>query len=189
MLSSKAVKRIGAAALVAAGLVAFFRYADLPEVPIVRASSIGDALTFAALHANDVSVNATGTQYTLTASDAAVTFGTTSPAITIAAAGTWQITAQMRYDNVGATYAASRNIFGQIERTNNTPGVIAASGMVYTTGTVTAVTNTLGFASTTLLYTTSNTNDALALFCSVSVLPTAGSTIVGNAKITAIRLF
>ncbi len=177
------------AVVAGAALVAFFWFANPPVPEIVHASSIGDALTFAALHANDVSVNATGTQYTLTAVDTAVTFGTTSPNLTIAAAGTWQITAQMRYDNVGATYAASRSVFGQIERTNNTPGVIAASGMVYTTGTVTTVTNTMGFASTTLLYTTSNINDALALFASVSVVPTAGSSIVGNAKITAIRLF
>jgi hypothetical protein len=182
-------KRLALATAAAAALFTFFQYADLPDIPIVRASSISNTLTFAALHANDTSVNAAGTQYTLTASDAAVTFGTTSPAITIRAAGTWQITAQMRYDNVGATYAASRNVFGQIERTNNTPGIIAASGINYTTGIVTTVTNTMGFGSTTVLYTTSNANDALALFCSVSVLPTAGSSIVASAKLTAIRLY
>jgi hypothetical protein len=153
-----------------------------------QASSFGQ-LSYTQLHANDVSVNGAGTVYTLTASDAAITWGTTSPAITIAAAGTWMIQAAIRFDNSGATYAADRTINGQIERTNNTPAVIGASGMVTHSGTVTTVTNTAGFGSTVVIYTTANTNDALALFASVSVLPTAGITFVGLSKITATRLY
>lgn len=153
-----------------------------------QASSFGQ-LSYTQLHANDVSANGTGTQYTLTASDAQVVFGTTSPSITIGAAGTWMVTATLRYDNSGASYASDRVIAGQIERTNNTPATVSATGMNAHTGVVTTVSTTAGFGSTTVIYTTANNNDVLALFASVAVLPTAGSTIVGLGKITAIRLY
>lgn len=139
------------------------------------------------LHANDTAANCTGTLYTLTNSAAAIDCGTTDPAITIAAAGTYRLNAFIRYDNSGATYAADRIITGKIRRTNNTPADIT-SGNLHT-GVTTTVSYTAGGIYLLSTYTTSNANDALALFADVATVPSAGITVTGAAFIVATRLY
>src|SRR4051812_17547920 len=70
---------------------------------VITSADLADLLT-----ANQKSVYAAGTVYTLTNAAAAVAFGTTSPAITLDKAGTYKIDYKARVENVGATFAASR---------------------------------------------------------------------------------
>jgi hypothetical protein len=143
----------------------------------------------ATLHANDSATYCTGGNYTLTTTPAAVDCPTTDPALTLGAAGTYLILASMCYDHAAATYSANRNLVGSINRTNNTPATLTNSGLTIQTGVVTTATVTAGCQSNYLLYTTANTDDALALFGSVSVAPDAGSTVVARARLAAIRLY
>lgn len=142
------------------------------------------------LHANDTAAYCLGGGYTLTTTPAAVDCVTTDPAITIAAAGTYLITYYGRADNSAATYAAYRTILFNVNRTNNTPDIvstntaIAGKPALVTTGDNTAMTGSESF-----FYTTTNSNDVLAVFGSVSVLPSAGITVAVGWGITATRLY
>lgn len=141
------------------------------------------------LHANDVFINSAGTAYTITATSAAATFGTTSPVITLGAAGTYLLIAKARVEMVGATFAASRVVTVQMRRTNNTAADIPATFMATNTPITSAVTQTLATVVSNALYTTALTNDSITLFADVSVLPSAGSVQVANGTLTAIRLY
>ncbi len=147
------------------------------------------AASFTTLHANDAFAYCSGTVYTLTNSAAAVDCGTTDPSVTIAAAGTYLVLGSMCYENAGATYAANRTVTGTINRTNNSPGIIASSGLSYQTGIITTVTNTMGCSATQVLYTTANTDDILTLNASIDVVASAGTSTVARARLAAIRLY
>jgi hypothetical protein len=71
-------------------------------------------------NANPLSVYAAGTAYQLTASDAALDFGTTDPSLTLTKAGTYLLTARVRLDYNGATFSAVRTATLKLRRTNNT---------------------------------------------------------------------
>lgn len=133
-------------------------------------------------------VYAAGTSYQLTATAAKVTFGTTSPALTIAAAGTYLLLAQFRLDYNGATFAASRTVTMKLRRTNNTAADITNATVSLLTAVVTTFTGTFdtGLIPVTV-YTTANSTDVLELWGSVSVVPTAGSLDVAGAAFVALK--
>lgn len=138
---------------------------------------------------NNLSVYAAGTAYSLTATAAALTFGTTSPSLVLTEPGTYKITARVRTDYNGATFAAVRTSTLKLRRTNNTAADL-------TNGTVTAKTQVVtGFNGTFLdqtwtvnNYATANIDDAIAIFGSLDVIPTAGSFDAAEAFIVAERL-
>lgn len=139
--------------------------------------------------ANPITSFAAGTTYTLTATSAAIAFGTTSPSITISAPGTYLIFCRAEVVLNGATFAASRTVTIKARRTNNTAADL-------TNGTVTNITPVVTTVSGTLAddqwicapYTTTNSDDVITLFGDVSVLPTAGTIFIHEANIVAIRL-
>lgn len=138
----------------------------------------------------NLSVYAAGTAYTMTASAAVLTFGTTSPTLVLDKAGTYLITAKANLENVGATFAANRDVTLKLTRTNNTPGDLAHSTTVFGTGVTTTVTGLLALAGLpAVIYTTTNTTDSISIEGLVSVVPTAGSLQVTEASIVAIRLY
>lgn len=137
---------------------------------------------------SSLTVYAAGTAYSMTNSAAAITFGTTSPALVITSPGVWLILARARVDYNGATFAASRTGTVKIRRTNNTAADQISTQFL--TDIITTLTYTLAdIVVPPLIYTTTNSDDALALYGDVGVVPSAGSLDVSEAEIVAVKLY
>ena len=93
-------------------------------------------------------VYAAGTAYQLTASSAALVFGTTSPSLTIDKAGTYLLFGQVNLKYNGATFAAERTVTLKVRRTNNTAADVSNSSATAVTDIVT--TKTFTFATINL---------------------------------------
>lgn len=133
---------------------------------------------------------ASGTAYTLTATSAAVDFGTTDPIVTLANAGTYWVSADIQYNYVGSTFAANRQFDEKIRRTNNTAADVTGSAFSEFVPTLTTITDAGPHAHIgPFLYTTAGTTDTLQVFADISVLPTAGTVTVTACVITAQRAF
>lgn len=128
---------------------------------------------------------ASGTAYTLTASNADVAFGTTSPNITLGAAGTYLVTATIQTSLVGATYAAAQKVTYNARRTNNTPADLSGTTFSGPTSTVAITTVTDAGPTITLSFTynTANTNDIIGLRGVLSATPSVGSVTCSAATI------
>jgi hypothetical protein len=149
----------------------------------------GVALQYNAVAAmNPLSVYASGTVYTLTATSAGVDFGTTDPILTVNAIGTYSIRARVKVALNGATFAANRTLTLKLRRTNNTAADLTNSTTTWIVPIVTTITNTLAIIDLPeVLYTTANANDTIQIFADISVLPTAGSISIDEASIVAVR--
>jgi hypothetical protein len=148
----------------------------------VSGSYVSDVGTYQAI--------ASGTSYTLTSTYAAVTFGTTSPAITIARPGTYLVMIRGGVKTSGANVTASGwGHWFKIRRTNNTVADISESF-----ASVPAIelddgwSTVFGMLCAPAIYTTTNTDDNLAVYAKNSSNPTSGSFVVYTCSITAVRL-
>jgi hypothetical protein len=130
----------------------------------------------------------TGTVYTLTATPAAVAFGTTSPSITLTVAGVYRLKMRCNVKFNAATFAAAKNVICKLRRTNNTAADITNGSVTLIAGIITALTSSLGEMSIEVPYTTALTNDVITIFGSVESLPGAGSVDVVEASISAVRI-
>lgn len=134
-------------------------------------------------------VYSAGTAYTLTATPALLDFGTTDPSITLPTPGTWLIYGRAKIDYTGATFAAVRTVPIKLRRINNTAADLTNGSVTQSTNIVTTLTCTMGeFVIPPIIYITTNSDDNIQLFGSVSVLPTAGTIDVNEASIVAIRI-
>ena len=139
---------------------------------------------------NSAWVYATGTVATITNSNGALTFGTTSPATTLTAAGTYILGGYVNIITASSTFAANQNIACQFYRTNNTPGAVANSTVYTQIPIMTTLTIRLpGIVFPPIYYTTANTNDAIAVYCVLSASAGAGSVTSDNAAISYLGLF
>lgn len=136
---------------------------------------------------NQLSVYAAGTAYSLTATPAALTFGTTSPSLTLTLPGTYRLTARVRQDYNAATFAAVRTTTLKLRRTNNTAADLTNGSAGAKTQVITGISGTFIDQTFEVDYTTPNTSDAIALFGSIDVVPTAGSLDCVEAYILAFR--
>jgi len=137
-----------------------------------------------------LSVYAAGTAYALTAVSAAIDFGTTDPSLTISKAGTYLLLGRVSLKYNAATFAASRTVTLKLRRTNNTAADVSNSTITLATDIITTITAEFVVASLPpIVYTTTNLDDAIALYGDVSVVPTAGSLDVIEASIVAVRLY
>ncbi len=132
---------------------------------------------------------ASGTAYTMTASDAKVDFGTTDPNITITSAGTYLLMGDGVAKYNAATYAGAQTITLHFRRTNNTAADIANGTNTIELPVLTTYTGGDQIQIPSVIYATSNTNDVIEIFGSVSATPAAGSVTVDKAHIIAIKLF
>ncbi len=122
-----------------------------------------------------LSVYGVGTAYSLTDTAAAITFGTTSPAKVISAAGTYLIFGQVQLEYTGATVVAETATL-KLRRTNNTPADLASSTLTLDLPVATTLTNTYGiFPIRPIVYTTTNADDSLSIFANVSAALGAGT--------------
>lgn len=134
-------------------------------------------------------VYAAGTAYALTATPTALDFGTTDPATIITTAGTYLIFARVNLQLAGATFAASRTVTLKLRRTNNTAADLTNGSTALATGVTSTVTGTLAVVPLApIVYTTTNTDDAITIFGDVSVIPTAGALNATEANIVMIRI-
>lgn len=139
---------------------------------------------------HSVTTYGSGTGYSLTATPAAITLGTSSPTCVLDKAGTYLLLCYVNLQYVGATFAANRTATLKLHRTNNTPADITGSSSAKGTNIVTTVSGTLSASNLpTVIYTTTNTNDIIVPYADVSVIPTAGSLQATEASIVAIRLY
>lgn len=137
-----------------------------------------------------LAIYAAGTAYALTAVSAALDFGTTDPVLTVNKAGTYLLRARVNLKYNGATFAAGRTVTLKLRRTNNTAADLTNGSTTLVTAIVTTVTATYAIVELpAILYTTTNTNDALTVYGDVSVVPTAGSLDAIEASIIAVRLY
>lgn len=134
-------------------------------------------------------VYAAGTAYSLTTTPAALDFGTTDPAIVVAAPGTYMVTARVNLRYNAATFAAEQNATIKLRRTNNTAADIANMSTAIQTRIVTAATGTLATTTMSGIYTTTNSNDSLTIFGDIAVAPGAGSLDTIEASIVLVRLY
>lgn len=133
---------------------------------------------------------AAGTAYTMTASYADIVFGTTSPILTLANAGTYWLSADIQFSLVGATYATYQSATVKLRRTNNTPADVAGSTFgtfIPTITTITALGPLVHIGP--IKYTTALTTDTLTVDAILSALPSAGSVTVTNCTIAGGRLY
>ncbi len=165
-------------------------YADFAQSIVTGLLSVGGSGSKAPgdKATNYPSVYGSGTAYSLTATPAAVTFGTTSPALTLMDKGTYRFTVRARLDYNAATFAAVRTTALKLRRTNNTAADLTNCTAGAKTQAVTTVSGTLVDQTFTCDYVTTATNDNISLFGSIDVVPTAGSLDVAEAYIVAARL-
>lgn len=138
--------------------------------------------------ANQLSVFAAGTAYSLTNSAALLDFGTTDPSLTLNAAGTYLLLARAHLKYNAATFVANRTTTLKLRRTNNTAADLTSSTYTHTTGILTTATESFIDATWPVLYTTANADDAIAIYGHVDTVPSAGSLDAVDASIVAIRL-
>lgn len=139
---------------------------------------------------DSLSVYAAGSAYQLTNTSALLNFGTTDPSLTITSAGVWLILSRARIDYTGATFAAVRTGALKLRRTNNTAADLTSATAGFLTDIITTLTYTLGsFTLPPIIYTTTNSNDVIELWGSISVVPSAGSLDASEAHIVAIKLY
>lgn len=155
----------------------------------VYADYRGDGYQGSKTRLNTLSVYAAGTAYSLTNTAAAVDMGTTDPSLTITRSGTWLIFGRARLKYNAATFAANQTATVKLRRTNNTAADVTGATTTATLRIITTITD--GAAECVIppvLYTTSNTDDAIAIFGNLSAAPGAGSVDVTEAEIVAIKV-
>lgn len=138
-----------------------------------------------------VAATAAGTVYTLTASYAAVDFGTTDPAIVLNKAGTYLLNSSVAVKFNAATFAANQTLSLKLRRTNNTAADVAGSERVVTLPIITTITDGFSVQLPSVVYTTTGPTvitDAIALFAALSALPGAGTVSIEQANIVAVRI-
>lgn len=167
-----------------------------PTGPFAVANGGTGGITATAARANlgvggaSLTVYASGTAYQFTNTDALLNFGTTDPSLTLTSAGVWLILATARVDYNAATFAAVRTLNLKLRRTNNTAADIANSVRQGLTDIITTLSYTFGvFALPPIIYTTTNVDDVIELWGSISVVPSAGSLDGVAAEIVAIKLY
>lgn len=137
-----------------------------------------------------LSVYAAGTAYSLTATPAAMTFGTTNPVLVLDKSGTYKIEGRAYAQYNGATYASNQTATVKLRRTNNTAADIANATTTAKLRVITTITDTVGVMPLPpVTYTTTNANDSITIFGSVSSTPAAGSVDISEASIFATLLY
>ena len=142
----------------------------------------------AALESAPILVVGSGTPYTVTGSTAAVAMGTTSPQITVSAAGTYLVRGRGRIKQVGATFAGEQTLTLSLVSSDGTNTGLAASTSVPKMEIGTTVNIDGSFEIPPAVYTTINTTDTITLEAKLSATPSAGSVIVYEGSIEALRI-
>jgi hypothetical protein len=137
-----------------------------------------------------LAVYGAGTAYALTATAAAVTFGTTSPAQVLDQAGTWLVFAQVQLALDGATISGETATI-KVRRTNHTAADVSQV-VALALPAATLLSQTYGiFPLPPFVYTTANTDDSLKIYAQVSAGLGAGTldATAAGTSLVAVRLY
>jgi hypothetical protein len=115
-------------------------------------------------------------------------FGTTDPELVITSAGTWLIHYYCRVDYTGTTYVGNETVTIKLRRTNNTAADLTNSTREALLQIVTTLDGTATVLSGTIPYVTTNADDNIQMWGSVTALPAAGSVDAVEAAIVAERI-
>lgn len=141
---------------------------------------------------NNSAAYGTGTVYTLTTTSSKVDFGTTDPSITLPAAGTYLILANVKIEYAGLLTLLPTSVNFKLRRTNNTVADLSNATTQFNVPAIslTALTQTAGDTDLQpVIYTTTNSNDVIEVWGSRGANVSAGSIQVGEASIVAIRIY
>lgn len=130
----------------------------------------------------------TGTAYTITTTQAAVTGGTTSPTITLPADGTYLLIPNVQVNYVGATFLVARNITYKVRKTSGTPADVTNSSITAQTQIITALSFTAVTPAMPACFYTGTAGDVLSIFVGVDTGPTLGSIQIPAASLVAVKL-
>lgn len=161
---------------------------DTKKQKVGDGSTAWTSLAYQTATNTNQSVYAAGTVYTMTATPAVVTFGTTSPALTIATAGIYLLMGFANAIYNSATYAGTQTINFQLFRTNNTPAGITNATITCQMRVLTTITDNVGNIGIPTVVYTAVAGDVISVYGSVSATPAAGSVQCNSASITAIRI-
>ena len=133
---------------------------------------------------------ATGTEYTVTATSAVITFGTSGAVtITLPYAGTWRLTGRVRYDVAASTTfdASSPGTNNLITTTmvSNTAGALTPTAGFIANQSPTYNASTLSVVEWDIIYPTANFTDTISLFSKIQVIPGAGNLFAAEASLVA----
>lgn len=154
---------------------------------VATSGSYGD-LTGTPPLATAVTVYASGTGYTLTATPSELDFSGTDPFIVISQAGSYLISGRATVEYVGAT-CTNQTVTLKFRRTNNTAADLANGSKALKLETTTTQTGVfVDSPLSSIGYTTANTDDRIAIYADVSSLPSPGSILVSAASLQILRI-
>ncbi len=130
---------------------------------------------------------AAGTVATLPTTSAQLTFGTTSPGITLATAGTYLLRAAANLQFAGATTTGQTATL-KLRRTNNTAADVTGATRTVSLGTNTLVTADVGVVPTPEVSYVAGAGDVIQLWGVISGAIGAGSVQATDAQIIAERI-
>lgn len=160
-----------------------------PAVTISSGAGISPAGVLSIL-TTPLTVYGSGTAYSLTNSSALLALGTTTPSLTISAAGTYLLLARARIDFNGLGVTNGRVVTIKLRRTNNTAADLTNGSAAFSCPVNTTGTGTAGMVNLPpIVYATPNNNDVVELWGSVSVVDNAGNLHCVEASIVAVKLF
>ena len=131
----------------------------------------------------------TGTNAPINNTTGLLTFGTTSPTITITAAGTYFVTAGLSQYFNNANFSTPRTATYKVRRSNNTATDLTetlVTNLLSTGGAMTM--DAGGWSLPGAIYTTSNTNDVLEVWATLDGNPASGNFEAKKGWIVAIKL-
>lgn len=131
-----------------------------------------------------------GTPYNLTTTSSKITFGTTSPQITLTSPGTYSIRTNVLVGYTGLVSVGTRTLNVKLRRTNNTASDLTnASTDFVTPAASVALTSSAGDVDVPeIFYTTSNSNDVIELWGSISAAISLGNIQAQQASITVTKI-
>lgn len=113
---------------------------------------------------------------------------TSGPTLTVNQAGTWSLSGNITTALAGATFSAAQTATCWMYRTNNTPGSVTHGASTVALPTMTTLTATgPSIVIPSFPYTTTNTSDAISVYCSVSANPGAGALNVTGVSLLGVR--
>jgi hypothetical protein len=133
-------------------------------------------------------VNSSGTPATITSSNAALTFGTTSPAVILVLAGPYRLSGQVNVITSSATFAANQSVACEFYRTNNTPGAISAAPSYDYIPIITTLSIRLDTINLETIYT-ATAGDQVTIYCTLSAAPGAGTVTSDFADVLYLGMF
>lgn len=131
---------------------------------------------------------AAGTAYSLTTTSALLTFGTTSPTVTLDRNGLWLIMATAQLKANGATFAAAQTASCKLRKTSGTAADLTSASRTVDIPVMTTATDNAGTVIIPPVLYAATKGDVVQLWGAVSALPSAGSVDSVSAEIVAIFL-